>query len=86
MPEDEDLLEGIAEEVGEMSEEDLEAAARAIMAQQEKRKAYSKDRVMSPEAKEKQKSYRQKQYQKNKAIMARYEELHPEDFEKAEEA
>lgn len=81
---DEDLLEGIAEEVDEMSEEDLEAAAKAILAQQEKRKAYSKERVMSPEAKEKQKLYRQKQYQKNKAIMARYQELHPEEFETEE--
>jgi len=78
---EQDLLEAIAAEVDEMSEEDLEAEAKKILAQQEKRREYSKNRVMSPEAKEKQKAYRQKIYQKNRQILARYKELHPEEFE-----
>ena len=83
MSPDEDLLEAISAEVDEMSEEDLEAEAKKIMAQQEKRKEYSKNRVASPEAKARQKSYRQKVYQKNQAILAKYKELHPEEFEAA---
>lgn len=82
-PEDE-LMEAIGKEVDEMSEEDLEAEAKKILAQQEKRKEYSKNRVASPEAKERQKVYRQKTYNKNKAILAKYQELHPEEFETAE--
>ena len=80
MPE-EDLLEAISAEVDEMSEEDLEAEAKKILAQQEKRKEYSRNRVASPEAKERQKVYRQKTYKKNQAILAKYKELHPEEFE-----
>ncbi len=76
---DEDLLEAISAEVDEMSEEDLEAEAKKIMAQQEKRKEYSRNRVASPEAKERQKAYRAKVYQKNRAILARYKELHPDE-------
>ena len=81
---DEDLLEAIGKEVDEMSEEDLETEAKKIMAQQEKRKEYSKNRVASPEAKATQKVYRQKVYQKNRQILARYKELHPEEFEAGE--
>lgn len=76
-----ELMDAIAEEVDEMSDEDLEAEAKKILAQQEKRREYSKSRVMSPEAKESQKAYRQKTYQKNKAILARYKELHPDESE-----
>jgi F420-0:gamma-glutamyl ligase len=83
---DEDLLEAISAEVDEMSEEDLEAEAKKILAQQEKRKEYTKNRVASPEAKARQKNYRQKVYQKNQAILAKYKELHPEEFETAEVA
>ena len=83
MPEDE-LMDAISAEVDEMSDEDLEAEAKKILAQQEKRKEYSKNRVASPEAKARQKSYRQKTYNKNKAILAKYKELHPEEFEAAE--
>ena len=81
---DEDLIEAISAEVDEMSEEDLEVEAKKILAQQEKRKEYSKNRVASPEAKERQRSYRAKVYEKNKAILARYKELHPEEAPVAE--
>ena len=86
MSPDEDLLEAIGKEVDEMSEEDLETEAKKIMAQQEKRKEYSRNRVKSPEAQERQKAGRQKTYQKNKAILARYQELHPEEAEPEAEA
>lgn len=86
MSPDEDLLKAIEEEVDEMSEEDLEAEAKKILAQQAKRKEYSKICVMSPEAKASQKAYRQKAYQKNQQILARYKELHPEEFEATEVA
>jgi len=75
MPEDKELMEEIALEVDEMSEEQLEAEAKKILAQQAKRAQYSKNKVLSPEAKEKQKEYRQKTYLKNKLIMAKYKEL-----------
>lgn len=81
---DEDLIAALEKEVDEMSEEDLEAEAKKVLAQQEKRKEYSRNRVASPEAKERQKEYRQKIYQKNKAVLARYKELHPEEFEGSE--
>lgn len=80
---DEDLLEAISAEVDEMSDEALEEEAKKIMAQQEKRKEYSRNRVASPEAKARQQAYRAKTYEKNKAILAKYKEIHPEEFEAA---
>lgn len=76
--EEKELMKEIEAEVEALSEEDLAAEAKKIFDQQEKRRQYSKNRVMSPEAKEKQKTYRRKQYLKNKLIKQRYDELYGE--------
>lgn len=70
-----ELLEAVQAEVEEMTEEELEQEANRILAQQAKRREYTRKRVMSPEAKEKQKEYRQKRYQRDRLVLAKAAEL-----------
>jgi hypothetical protein len=66
---DEELSEQILTEVENMDPETLEAEARKILAAQEKRKSYHKEKT--PEALAKQKEYRAQKYAREKAIIKR---------------
>jgi beta-glucosidase-like glycosyl hydrolase len=73
MREDKELLELVASEVESMSEADLEASAKKILADQAKRKSYHT--AKTPEQIEKQKAYRAKKYATEKAILAKAKQL-----------
>jgi len=72
---EEAILEEVLEEVESMDEATLEEAAKKVLAQQEKRKAYRSNKEKTPEQLELQKSYRKKRYQRDKAIIERAKEL-----------
>lgn len=69
MNEDKELLELVQSEVENMSDADLEAEAKKILANIEKRKSYHT--AKTPEQVEKQKAYRAKKYATEKAILAK---------------
>jgi uncharacterized membrane protein YcjF (UPF0283 family) len=70
---DKELIELVQSEVEGMSEADLEAEAKRIIAAAAKRKSYHT--AKTPEQLEKQKAYRQKKYAKERAVLAKAKEL-----------
>jgi len=76
MPNDvpQEIMDEVAAEVEEMDEATLAAEAEKVFAQRAKRASYRRDTELTPEQKEKRKLYRQKRYQREKAIIARAKE------------
>jgi hypothetical protein len=79
---DEALLEEVQAEIDSMSADDLEAAAHQAALQVEVRKARTRNRTMSEEAKERQRIYNKKRNMRLKLLAEKAEELGVEVSEK----
>ncbi len=78
MAEDEQLMEEVLQEVEDLDEATLAQEAAKILEKRAKQAEYRKNQEKSPEQVAKQAEYRKRKYARDKAIMARYNELTPD--------
>lgn len=81
MIDEQEILKEVEAEIEEMDEATLEEEARKAIEAAERRKQYRSSSTKTPEQLEKQRLYRKKKYQRDKLLIAKYKELHPEEFE-----
>jgi len=74
-PINDELEMAVLEELEGMTDEQIEAEARKVLAQKAKQAEYRKNVQLSPDAIEKRKLYRQKKYLREKALLAKAKEL-----------
>jgi len=74
-PINEELQAAVLEELEGLTDEEIEAEAKKVLAQKAKQRARMKSANTSPESMEKKKLRRQRKYLREKALIARAKEL-----------